>query len=306
MPYGRFPAAHEAVKTFVVDRLLALSLSLDAPRVLNIADQFNQFLMDNDFGPLRASEETQKQETLIFRHLENELAEWRELGVPTPIVYVDSNSAILLTWRHSRYKESTFDNIPYETASFVSIYNWLFTLQDREFLFACVLYLKLLQCDPIFITDGSGDMGIDCIGRVSEGPFRSLAIYIQSKTLQQSQKRISGYTLRQEYGKYVMLKRSDKYIEYLQELSVFDSKDGAGEVYIFVTNGEFKSDAHVAANQLGVVLRPLRQMAFFLSLAYTFEQIEAAFCKFTIPKAPDLDRNLSVEIDLSPSHPIQG
>ncbi len=300
MPYGSFSAAHEAVKTFVVDHLLANSLSTNAPDVLNIAEQFNQFLMDNGFGPLRASEETEKQETLISLKLEEELEEWHALGVPTPIDYVDSNNNILLTWKHGRFSERNFDSRSYRTAEFVSVYNWLLTLQERQFLFACVLYLKQLGCDPIFVTDGSGDMGVDCIGKVSIGPFRSLAVFVQSKTMQRSQGRIAGSTLRQEYAKFVMLKRSEKYIEYLRELSAFDGQDGSGEVFFFVTNGEFKSDAQKAANQLGIVLRSKRQMAFFFSLAYTFEEIEGAFKRLTIPAGPDLDRNLSGDIELVP------
>ena len=305
MSYGRFSAAHEAVKTFVADRLMAASLSTSAPDVLNISDQFNSFLKDNEFGPLRASEETQKQEALILRHLEEELVEWRALGVPTPIDYVESNSNVLLTWRHSRFQRRFFNDVPYQTENFVAIYDWLLTLQERDFLFVCALYLKLMGCNPILITDGSGDMGIDCIGKVSKGPLRSLVVFVQSKTIQKSQGRVSENALRQEFAKYTMLKRSEKYLEYLRRLSVFDGRDGSGEVYFVVTNGEFRTDAQRSANRLGIALRSKRQMAFFFSLAYAFEHIEDAYRSITMPTGPDLDRNFADEIDLNPAPVIE-
>lgn len=299
MPYGRFGTAREAVKSFIGDHVMAISLSVDPPKVLNILDQFNSFLQENEFGKLRASEETQKQEDLIQRHLDNELKEWKALGVPTLIDYVENNKNVLVTWRHSSFQQRYIDHKHYESAKFVSVYNWLLSLHEREFLFACALYLKLLKCDPIYITDGKGDGGIDCIGRVNEGPFRSIFVYVQSKTTKDKNKQFSLNTLRQEYSKYSALKKSEKYLEYRKRLLDPDGRDGSGEVYVFFANTEFNSEAKNAASDLGIILRSIRQMAFFLSLAYNIEDIKNSFQNVSIPTEPDLNKNLSEEINIS-------
>lgn len=299
MSYGRFGSAREAIKSFIGDQVMETSLSADAPKVLNISDLFSSFLQKNDFGRLRASEETQKQEDLILRHLDDELKEWQALGVPTLVDYVESNKNILVTWRHSNFQQRYIGHKHYESASFVSVYNWLVSLQERDFLFACALFLKILKCDPIFVTDGVGDEGVDCIGRVAEGPFRSLLVYVQSKTTRNTNKLFSLNVLRQEYGKYSALKRSEKYLEYRKKLLDPDCRDGAGEVYVFFANTEFNSEAKMAASNLGIILRSIRQMAFFLSLAYDIEDIRNAFENFSVPSEPDLDKNLSKEISIN-------
>ena len=233
MPYGCFGSAKEAVRLFVDNHIMAAFLSINPPKILNVFDSFNSFLRNNDFGEVRASIETEKQEVLILRYLEEQLEEWRALGVPTPVDYVEENKSVLVSWKHKNFRQRYYGEKAYNTENFVSVYNWLFSLQDRNFLFACSLYLKLLRCNPIYITDGKGDGGIDCIGKVSDGPFRSLIVFVQAKSKKGKKANFSLNTLRQEYAKYVALKRSENYLLYRNKLLSNESGDGSGEVYFF-------------------------------------------------------------------------
>ena len=297
MAFGVFSAAHVAVGQFVKSDLLAVALSIDAPTSVNILNRFTSFLQHNGFNSLSASEEAQKQETLLFRHIKKELDEWHALGVPAPVAYIDDNDRVLLTWKHRLFPEKRYRKSTFDTENYVEIYDWLTTLHNRDFLFACVLLLKLLDCDPIFVSDGSGDMGIDCVGKLSVGALKSIVIFVQAKTMQDPAGRITENTLRQEFTKYVMLKRSGKYSEYLNKLSVFQGRDGSAEVYVCITNAEFKTAAQKAANSLGILLRSKRQVALHLSLAMRFVEIQEMFDKIHIPPIPDLERNLATEME---------
>ena len=298
MSYGSFRAAHVAVQEFVSDELLGAALTSEAPQVLNITDRFVSFLRNNNFGKLIANEEAQRQETLILRHLGQEIEEWKALGVPAPVEYVDSNSNMLITWRHNLFRQKLRVGLTEEISNFVAIYDWLITLVERDFLFACALLLKFLGCNPIYISDGTGDMGVDCIGKISEGPLHSLVVFVQSKTMQKTGERVTENVLRQEYSKYAMLRRSEKYLEYLNKLSVFDSRNGFSEVYFVLTNTEFGPTAQKAANRLGVILRAKRQLAYQFSLRVSYSNILQAFEQFEVPTGPALDRNVADEIHL--------
>lgn len=298
MSYGSFRAAHVAVQEFISDELLGAALTSEAPQILNISDRFATFLQNNDFNRLTANEEAQRQETLILRHLGQELEEWRALGVPAPIEYVENNANMLITWRHDLFRRGLGVNLTEQLSHFVVIYDWLLSLAEREFLFACALLLKCLGCNPIYISDGSGDMGVDCMGKIAEGPLRSLVVFVQSKTVQKPGDRVTENILRQEYSKYAMLKRSEKYLEYLNKLSVFDSRNGFGEVYFVLTNTEFGSSAQKAANRLGIILRAKRQLAYQFSLRASYSEILQAYEQFEVPSGPALDRNIAEEINV--------
>ena len=141
MAFGSFSAANEAVDQFVTDNLLASALSISAPESVNILDSFTHFLTGHGFNLLRASEEAQKQENLVLRHIERELREWRFLGVPSPIDYVDDNNRIMITWKHHLFPQKKRGHPPFDTANFVAIYDWLSSLHDRDFSFClCITF----------------------------------------------------------------------------------------------------------------------------------------------------------------------
>ena len=200
MTYGIFKNTKNAVYRFVDEKLIGAALDTDPPTTLNIPRQFTNFLLEAEFTQLDAEEEAEKQITFVRRILDISLNQWSGMGLPTPVGYTDNNENILLTWKHERFTNVT-GNKPL-SSKFVETYAWLVGLGSREFLFPCAVFLKVIGCDPIFITDGSRDEGIDCIGKISVGPIRSLLVFVQCKTKEVDRKSLSKGVIYQEYGKY--------------------------------------------------------------------------------------------------------
>lgn len=298
MTYGSFRSVKEAVNRFVFDELITRALSQDPPQTFNLEQQFASFLIAGSFNRLRAEEEAEKQTSLIRRRLDDVLSEWRLQGVPTPIEYAE-NEEVLLTWKHIHYQATT--GYPALSKDFIEIYEWLSELQSREFLLVCVTFLKLLNCDPIFVTDGPRDEGIDCIGKIADGPLRSVAIFVQSKTRENDLAMFGRDILYQEYGKYATLPKTDKYREYLKALRFEDIRDGSGALYLVLSNGEFKREAQDVAKHLGILLRSKRQLAFFLSHNAAAKELRALQVEQIIPNGPDLGTNLAGKIRLDPA-----
>ena len=295
MTYGDYQTPKDAVKEFVQDKLIGAALALDPPATLNIPQQFTNFLVAAKFNRRVAEEEAEKQSTLVRRWLDDARKQWFGIGLPAPVAYAD-NDAVVLTWKHAGYRKIT-GHEPL-SSEFVETHEWLTNLKQREFLLPCVAFLKIIRCDPIFITDGPRDEGIDCIGKIADGPLRSVLIFVQSKTSERRQK-LSKEVLYQEYGKYATLPMTDKYQEYLRALDAQGSRDGSARVYFVMSNGEFKDQTQVAARQLGILLRSVRQLAYFLSIHATSRQLKTLQSKITIPPGPDLRTNFASALHLN-------
>ena len=297
MTYGTYRSAAEAVNKFVYDELIDAALDPDPPETLNVPQQFASFLVAAQFNRLVAEEEAERHRKLLRFRLKAAINQWLDVGLPAPIGYAD-NLDVVLTWKHASYAEIT----GHEPLSlgFVETYEWLTSLEPRDFLFPCATFLKIVGCDPIFITDGSGDEGIDCIGRIADGPIRSIFLFVQCKTRKEGAKKFIGKdVLYQEYGKYATLPKTEKYQEYLRALNFAKALDGSANVYVLISNGEFENNAQVVARNLGILLRSVRQLAYFLSANSTPEQLKDLKSRITIPRGPDLQKNFAPEIQLN-------
>ena len=294
MNYGSFQSTKAAVNQFVFDEIIKTSLLTQPPETLNLSRQFATFLAQNNFHRLRAEEEAEKQIFLLRRRLDEALDEWKALGLPPPLGYSE-NGDVLLTWRHQKYAAITGRD-PL-SPNFVVVFDWLSGLNARQYLLPSVLFLKLMGCDPIFVTDGPHDEGIDCIGRIAEGPLRSVLVFVQVKTQQAAQRHISKDSLFQEYGKYATLPKTEKYREYLRALNFDEIRDGSSAVYLMISNVEFGRGSQEVARNLGIILRSKRQIAHFLSVHTTFEKLQAAEGQGLIPPGPDLGTSLARRLD---------
>lgn len=296
MTYGDYGSAGKAVTKFVRDELINAALDADPPKTLNVPQEFASFLVAGRVNKLVADEVAEKQRGLIRFRLDEALNQWAGLGLPAPVGYAE-NEEIILTWKHDRYADITGQE-PL-SPQFVETYNWLNGLGARDFLFPCATFLKIIGCDPIFITDGPRDEGIDCIGKIANGPMRSVLFFVQCKTRQRGTKKVFGKELLyQEYGKYATLPKTQKYRDYLRALDHDDCRDGAASVYVVVTNGEFDRNAQEVARKLGILLRSARQIAYFLALYSNPEILRSIHANITIPNGPDLNKNLSSQIPL--------
>lgn len=286
--FGALGDARKAVQSFVVDYLEAGVLRGNAPRTIHIDVAFAEFLTKNGVEELIAAEVAADQRVLVRRRLEEQIERWRAQGVTCPLNRTVESEDIVVSWSHDRFTELTGFDPP--DGRFVSVHEWVRAQSGREFLLPCLCFLKIVGCDPIFITDGSFDEGIDCIGKVASGSLRSTAIFIQARSRSDL---ISSEVVMQEYAKYAALPRTVKYRQYLEALAIPTSSDGAAFLYAIMTNSDFKQGAQEIAWKLGVLLRSRRQLAQVLASRTDVDGLETLKTVLTFPKAGDLMMNFA-------------
>ena len=66
-----------------------------------------------------------------------------------------------------------------------------------------------------------------------------------------------------------------------------------------MSNGEFRNQTQVVARELGILLRSVRQLAYFLSIHSTPKQLKEMQAKIPMPKGPDLSTNMAPRIHLT-------
>ena len=96
-----------------------------------------------------------------------------------------------------------------------------------------------------------------------------------------------------------MLPRMDKYREYLRALNVEKNRDGSTSVYVVISNGEFGSQTQVVARELGILLRSVRQLAYFLAIYSTPKKLKEMESQIPMPSRPDLTTNMASRIRLA-------
>lgn len=285
--FGSLGDAKTAVRSYVQDRLAAAVTAVDSETVLQLDVDFARFLHDRGIDQNLASELAAAQYGLLERKVTEHVAKWADYGLSPPVGFHIDRERTLVTWRHERFEELTgFVPLP---ARHFEISEWVSGHSGRPFLLPCACYLTSLGCDPIFITDGSGDEGIDLIGLIRTGPLRSTAIYVQAK----SQGRISGDELLREFGKFSALPQTGLHMRYLEALGVPQRRDGANYVYFCLVNGEFEFAAETHGRNLGALLRSRRHIADQLAQTYTRDRLNALAGEIEIPKGADLTRNLA-------------
>ena len=285
--FGALLDAKRAVRTYVQESLSIAVTAVDGDRVLNLEVGFSRFLQERGIGENVASELAAEQYELVRRKVERHFGVWGDHGLAPPAGFHVEQERTLVTWRHDRFEELT--GLAPPRPELFATQQWVAKLLNRQFLLPCACYLRSLGCDPIYITDGTRDEGIDLVGLVRTGPFRSSILYVQAK----SQGRISGDELLKEFGKFRALPQTVRHRQYLDALGASRLKDGASFVYLCLVNGEFDFAAEEQGRNLGALLRSRRQIADQLSKTYTAARLEEIEAAVTIPDGPDLQRNLA-------------
>ena len=258
------------IRSYLYDFLFTKILNQGCPRTLNIQRSFRDHLALKEHLEDSADELSEKWHQNLLYRIEQNLSEaWDGLGVPRPIALLDNDNTTLVTWSHPRY--STLTGLGPLPEEFIAIVNWLQSLDPREFLIPCACLLSLIGAEHIYITEGTGDGGIDCIGKIENGPLRSLCLFVQAKTSNSGVKREILLT---EYGKFKMLPFLRPYQQYLEKLQVENSFDGMGISFLIVSNNEFLPGARSAASTLGIILRSRKQLAYWLSTKASLAELE--------------------------------
>lgn len=244
---------------FSYSRIWEAVVSTAAAERINARAAFVDFLILKSHPALIAEEYAEKNVPLLLEQILKVCDQWESLGIPRPLEVVDQKGSII-TWRHPNYEKiSGRKKLP---DSFCDVWAWVRSAREREFLFCCAAYLFLLGCSRIFVTDTTGDGGVDLIGIHEADPFRGMCFLVQAKS---ALSQVGKESLFSDYTKYLLLRHAARWEEYRKVLGVDKSSDGIGIIYIFASNQEFCPAIIQAARDLPIMLRSGRQLAHGLA-----------------------------------------
>ncbi len=259
---------------------------------INIKKEFSEYLLNLK----HTAEEVYEAEKKLLNNVINDLRslqkEWTYHHLNLPFFFGESKYSIY-TWKHPNFFEKSSGIKPLNS-DFIEIYNWVMHSSPKKFLLISLLFLKILGMDRIFITDSSGDAGIDCIGFKNDKLLGPMMYLVQSK---KSDYEVKPDLLYQEYGKYSFLPHSPTYQKYKEICQIEKSSTGYSKYYFIISNNEFSASAKILANNLGIVLRSAFFISNILSEYYKLDDILMLDSKLKDQIKKDLQKNL---IDLIP------
>ena len=258
-------------------------------KAVNLRSALRDRLLTEGHTSYRADEIASEWAGRLSKEINERLQEWDLLGIPRPLIQ-GSSASTFLTFKNPSYeKYSGKKGLP---TDFPEILEFIRTLSTREFLIVPACLLFIAKCDPIFITEGANDGGIDCMGKLSHSPMRSLCIFMQSKAGPTLPK-ISTNTIRQEFAKFQDFQNSTQFINYLTALDTMYSVDGQAFCYAIVSNSEFDKAACNHARKKQVLLRSCRQAAFWISQSFRAEHLVQLRNELEPFLSRDLRRNIA-------------
>lgn len=294
-PVPGFATIDRAIRNFVHVEIDERALSMTAPRAIELEQSFVRFLMRCGIQELSAAELYERHAQNVHRQAGLAAEGWQELGQHRPYARLMDEPGTLACWRNPAFEELTgFTPIPGDVAS---AYDWMRRNAGTAFLLPALCYLRAIGCDRIFLTDGTGDEGIDCIGRMGAGPFRSLAIFVQAKS---SMSFVGGDQFSAMHARFAGLPSTRMFRQYLDALQIPQSTEGAGLLFAVAAQGRFKESATQLAWKSGALLRSGRSIAQTLGGYYPHGALDTLTGRFVPPDGPDLNRNLATDLAYSP------
>lgn len=270
----------DARRSFVFEKLVPRILSPAGPKALNVRDEFRDHFVENGLGPVRSEEMANDHFGQLCDSIERHLSDWDAQGVPRPLTQSDQDH-IYLVWSHNQFprysglRESIDRN-------FCEIFQYVQTLDGSQFVVICAIWLKCVGFRKILVCDARGDEGVDLLGLLEHGGLRSLVVVVQAKT---SKSLVGRGLVLAEYGKYLMLPHTEKYIEYRRALDLDRRIEGNSWVYMLLSNQPFDAGARRVSSRLGILLRSIHQIAFFLAKKYTKKQVVDEVERLSPPRA---------------------
>jgi hypothetical protein len=242
----------------------------NAPERINISTDFRRYCETKEKRSLAIDDLIERQKPSLVACLDDYIKVWDAFYLPSPIDFLGKGGEVLITYKHEKYVERT--GRPALPPTFGEVHEWIGDQTDRKFLFVCACELVFMGAKSVYITDRSGDEGVDLIAKFEHSCFSGLTLFVQAKT---SGDLISRDLLLAEYGKYQIGRTTAKFATYLEALGVTDSGCGHGPVYCFMANTGFKDSTKSVARSLGILLRGRKQLAFSLSTHFGMAKIAA-------------------------------
>ena len=280
----------DAVTGFIYGQLVPDLLSAKSPRVVNLRVRFSTYLRDSGHSALAAHENAERWFETLRDKLNAELYSWTRRGIPRP-ASIATDQRTLITWKHPDYEDLT--GLPPLGSAFFEILDWLGTLSPREFLIPSAVFLAHLGANRVYITDSSGDEGIDLIGVIEDGPLKSTGLFVQAKTTS-NPAGISRDSVLLEYAKYMSLPQTEKYREYIRALGIDSTIDGSTLIYVIAANARFNNPAREVAARLSILLRSHIQLARYVQLRYkTMDGVREMHSRLASRLKTDLVTNIA-------------
>lgn len=275
----------EAIRNFVHRRLVPTIVSIESPRTINVLAQFATYLVGEGTPRIVAEERAEEWRQLLVEWIKRELVRWEEVGASPPAWFAEDGRT-LLTWSHPKFQDRT--GYPSTGSLYFEALRWIGMLEGRAFLIPCAVFLRSIGANPIYITDGPGDEGIDLIGMVEKGALHSTTIFVQAKS---GGGPMSRDAMLLEYAKYKHLFRTSKYGQYRRALP--KSPSGSSFVYAVAARAGFAPAAQEAAARLGILLRSDIQLAQYIEDRYQ-----------TISSVRDMEERMSAHLRADLTHNV--
>lgn len=275
-------------RKFVTGWLESLALNPGARRAYSVETELRVYLEYCGMESGAAIEAASTCVPIVRKVMFDYVERWHSQGVATPFHFSADDEDLVITWEHSDY--ARVDGTVEPTGELYQVYTWLGKLKDKAFLVACACYLRSLGCNRIFITDDSGDEGVDCIGTIAAGPLQSTTFFVQAKS---SPKPCSANEIRDEFGKYAGLPNTEIYLRYIRALGIEQSASGAAYVYLFASNADTFFGAASVAPKIGALIRSRRQLAVALHRSFSLDSLRRISGDARWPSGRDLARNVA-------------
>ncbi|MFT4177406.1 MAG: hypothetical protein QM627_12225 [Luteolibacter sp.] len=254
---------------------------------INTQTKFLEYLQASGFPKITSFEFAERNLGFLLQLIVDKCNEWDDLDLKSPL-HILNQTGNLITWPHPKFTEIS-GKTPL-SGDYCAILQAIRNAKPREFLGYVACYLYAIGCTRIFITDTSGDGGIDLLGSFSNGNLRNICIFVQSKS-SGPDSQLNKEVLLSEYSKFLLLRRLPKWSEYCKCTGVDSSISGMGSIFMFLSNSEFKPGLQDAASALEIVLRSGRQVASALASLGPFCTLKRAIDALT-PFEVNLSKNL--------------
>jgi len=250
--------------------LIREHILIDSPaRVLNPVLEFSRYLTLRGIDSKESAEFAERNRKNLILEINTLCGEWEKLGLDMPLCISESR---VITWIHPSFMDHS--DFPPITREFTQILSAVRGAAPRDFLGIMACYLVSIGCTKVFITDTSGDCGIDLIASFGSGELGQVCLFVQAKTS-------TGIATKKEalladFSKFLLLKRLPKWNTYIKACELDRSISGLSTIFAFTTNAEFREGIRESALGLEVMLKSGRQIAASISKKFTSEQFERA------------------------------
>lgn len=256
--------------------------------VINPSLEFSNYLIAEGRDRQESIEFAERNKNNLISQLRDLCSEWKELGLDMPLCVTNHN---IITWQHPSFQN--YSQHPPIGADFTKILAIIRNTDAKSFLGVVAIYLSAIGCKKIFITDTSGDGGIDLIASLGRGDLHQICFFVQAKT--STGNGAKKEALLTDYSKYLLIRRLKIWDRYIKACGLDKSISGISSVFIFSTNAEFRPGIRESALGLEVMLRSGRQIANSTSKVYTSGQVQHILEQLD-PYNANLDINLADKI----------